>query len=367
MPQVQLPRRYSPSGYVVLDGNTQRNLELVSSIAEKSKRGTLLGVLDRTLTSMGGRKLRHWILHPLLDVDAIRARLDGVGNFFEDTELRLTMRELLKGVADLERLMGRITSKAGNARDVKALGRSLDPGSRRLRAGLAAAEAPLLQELCESLDPPGGWCRVGRGRGGGYEPPLPITEGNILKDGFNEELDRLASLLVRGGRDWIAALQQEERANAQVSSNLKVGYNKVFGYYLEVTKGNLASGPRRLRAQADPRQCRALRDRQRLKEQEEEIVNAQERMQRLEYDLFVVALRERHRGRQRRRIQQTADSGRHARRRSLSLAEAGGHQETTPNREVEASLARSISTMAATPSVEDLMSRGDFVPNDTKH
>ena len=356
VPHLQLPRRYSPAGFVVIDGNTQRNLELVTSIAEKSKRGTLLGVLDRTLTSMGGRKLRQWILHPLLGVEDIRARLGAVESFFDDTELRLTLRDELKGVADLERLMGRLTSKSGNARDMKALGRSI-ACVPALLAALAHVEAPLLKALRDGMDPledVAEWIESAVVD----EPPLPITEGNILKDGFNEELDRL-HLLVRGGRDWIAALQQEERERSGIN-NLKVGYNKVFGYYLEVTKANLAQVP----DDYERKQTLVNAERfvtARLKSQEEEIVNAQDRMQRLEYELFV-ALRERIAA-ESRRIQHTADSIATL-DVLLSLAEVAvtkgyAKPEVDESGEIHIHDGRH-------PVVEDLMPRGDFVPNDTK-
>ncbi len=151
VPHLRLPRRYSPGNYVVLDGNTQRNLELVESLADKKRRGTLLSVLDRTLTSMGARKIRHWILHPLVDVHEIQERLDAVDELFNDAARRLELREALRGVADLERLLGRITARTGNARDVKALGASLErvPG---LRAALAGAQSSLLASLRDGLD-----------------------------------------------------------------------------------------------------------------------------------------------------------------------------------------------------------------------
>jgi DNA mismatch repair protein MutS len=150
-PHLRLPRCYSPAGYVVLDGATQRNLELVESLADKRKKGSLLGVLDKTLTSMGSRKLRQWILHPLLEPAAIRARLQAVEEFLHDTEIRLELRELLRGIADLERLMGRITAKTGNGRDLKALGRSL-AHAPNLQALLSRAEGPMLQALKDQVD-----------------------------------------------------------------------------------------------------------------------------------------------------------------------------------------------------------------------
>ncbi len=355
VPHLQLPRRYSPSGYVVLDGNTQRNLELVESLAEKTRRGTLLGVLDRTQTSMGGRKLRHWILHPLLDVGEIRARHEAVNAFFEDTERRMRLREQLKGFADLERLMGRITSKAGNARDVKALGTSLDRVPE-LRTALAGAPGGFLAALLDQLDPlmdVAGWVAASIVD----EPPVPITEGNLIRDGHDPELDRLRGL-VRGGRDWIAALQRDERDRTGIST-LKVGYNKVFGYYIEVSKAQVKTVPE------DYQRKQTLVNAERyitptLKEREEEIVTAQERMQSMEYDLFV-ALRERIAA-ESRRIQQTAEAVATL-DVLLSLAEVAVTKDYTQP-QVDDGAALSICD-GRHPVVEDLMPHGEFVPNDT--
>ncbi|HOV74213.1 MAG TPA: DNA mismatch repair protein MutS [Candidatus Hydrogenedentes bacterium] len=355
VPHLRYPRHYSPSHFVVLDGNTQRNLELVESLADRRKQGTLLGVLDRTHTSMGGRKLRHWILHPLVDVEAIRQRLDAVENLFGDAELRIRLKEALQDVADLERLLGRLTSKSGNARDLLALGRSLEQAPV-LRAILAEAEAPMLAALrdgMDSLDDVAGWIRAAIVD----EPPVPITEGNLFKDGYHEDLDHLRSL-VRGGRDWIATLQREESARTGIP-NLKVGYNKVFGYFIEVSRGNLNLVP----ADYERKQTLVNAERfvtPRLKSREEEIVTAQERMQKLEYDLFV-ALRERVAA-EARRIQETADAMATV-DALLSFAEVAatkGYCKPTVDTSNELRIRD-----GRHPVVEDLMSRGDFVPNDT--
>ena len=355
VPHLQLPRRYSPSGYVVLDGNTQRNLELVESLAEKSKRGTLLGVLDRTQTSMGGRMLRHWILHPLLDVTSIQERLGGVEAFFNDTQVRLTLREALKGVADMERLLGRITAKTGNARDVKALGRSLSQVPA-LRGVLADMDVPLLQQLYTGMDEltdVAEWIETAILD----EPPIAVSEGDIFKEGYDAELDRLRTL-VRGGKDWIATLQQEERERTGIS-NLKVRYNKVFGYFIEVSKANVSLVPE------DYQRKQTLVNAERyitptLKEREEEILTAQERMQTMEYDLFV-ALRDRIAA-EAQRIQETAE-GVATLDVVSSLAEVAITKDyckptiTAPG-DIHIRDGRH-------PVVEDLMPQGDFVPNDT--
>jgi len=353
-PQLRLPRRYSPSGFVVLDGNTQRNLELVESLQDKSRRGTLLSVLDLTLTSMGGRKLRHWILHPLVEVAAIQARLRAVEDLYDRGELRLRAKEVLKGMADLERLLGRLTAKSGHARDAKALGQSLERVPA-LRAVLTDVDAPLLRDVLgamDDLDDVSGWIATALVN----DPPLAVTEGGLFKDGYDEELDRLRSL-VRGGKDWLAALQRDEIARTNIP-NLKVGYNKVFGYYIEVTKSYLHLVP------DDYQRKQTLVNAERfvtpsLKAREEEIVTAQERMQKLEYDLFV-AFREKICA-EARRIQETADSVATI-DVLLSLAEAAAaNQYRKP--EVDDSGDLRIRD-GRHPVVEALMPRGQFVPND---
>lgn len=355
VPQLQLPRRYSPSGFVVLDGNTQRNLELVTSLGDKTRQGTLLGVLDRTRTSMGGRKLRHWILHPLLDVGAIQGRLRAVEVLFEDTERRLQLQEALREVSDLERLLGRITSKSGNGRDVKALGNSIGQVPA-LRGMISGAGAPLLEELYESLDEltdVASWICAAIVA----SPPVTLMEGNLIEDGYDGELDRLHEL-VRGGKNWIASLQREERARTGIQ-NLKVGYNKVFGYFIEVSKGNTHLVPE----DYDRKQTLVNAERYvtvGLKEREEEILTAQERMQSLEYDLFV-ALRDRI-GKEGRRIQSTAEAIA-VLDVLLSLADVAVKKQyckpaLSESSEIDVREGRH-------PVVEDLMSPGEFVPNDT--
>lgn len=355
VPHLRFPRRYSPSQYVVLDGNTQRNLELVESMTDRKGRGTLLSVLDRTLTSMGSRKLRHWILHPLLGVDEIRARHDAVDELLDDAELRLRLRDVLRGVADIERLTGRLTARAGNGRDVVSLGRSLEQAPV-LRQTLSHCESSLLAGLRESmdtLDDVTGWIASSIVD----EPPVSVTEGNLIRDGYDPELDRLREL-VRGGRDWIATLQREESERTKIP-NLKVGYNKVFGYYLEVTRSYTHLVPE------DYERKQTLVNAERyvtpkLKSREEEIVTAQEKMQTLEYDLFV-ALRDRISA-EARRIQETADAIATI-DVLLSLAETAaikGYTKPVIDDSEELRIRD-----GRHPVVEDLMARNDFVANDT--
>ena len=353
-PRLRLPRRYSPAGYVVLDGNTQRNLELVASLRDGSRRGTLLHVLDRTLTPMGARKLRDWVLHPLLDVPMIRARLDSVDDLFQNAERRLALRESLRGTSDIERLLGRISAKAGNARDVKALGASLSRAPRVIQA-LLGAESPMLAELREDMDPlidVAAWIDEAVVD----EPPLTLIEGGLLKTGFDPELDRLREL-VSGGRDWIARLQRDECEKTGIPK-LKIGYNKVFGYYLEVSKGNKHLVPEHY----ERKQTLVNAERYvtpELKSREEEIVNAQERMQKLEYELFIT-LRERIAA-EGRRIHATADA-------LATVDVLLGLTEVAVTNNYANPLVDAGTTIRIRdgrhPVVEDLMKRSAFVPND---
>jgi DNA mismatch repair protein MutS len=355
MPHLRPPRRYNPSSFVVIDGNTQRNLELVESLRDKSRRGTLIATLDRTRTSMGGRKLRHWILHPLLDVEPIRARLEGVDALFGDTGLRLRLAEALKGVADLERLLGRLTSRTGNARDVKGLGDSLAKVPD-IRNAIAECGAPLLREVYDNMDE---LRDVAQTIADAIvdEPPIPLNEGRIIKGGYDAELDRIRDL-VRGGRDWIAGLQRQEIERTGIP-NLKVGYNKVFGYYIEVSKAHTAKVPETYqRKQTLVNAERYITPE--LKSREEEIVNAQERMNDLEYELFC-NLRD-DICRQAGRIQATADAVATL-DALLSLADTAAARNYCKPALDDSD--RILVRDGRHPVVEDLMPQGKFVPNDT--
>jgi len=353
-PSLRLPRRYSPRGYVVLDASTQRNLELCESLADRQRGGTLLGVLDRTQTHMGGRMLRQWILHPLLDVAEIRARLDAIEELHGNAELRLRLRDALRGIHDLERLLGRITSKTGNARDVKALGQSLDHLPRVL-ASIADCGSALLARLRDSLDPLEDMAGL-IDRAIVDEPPLALNEGKMLREGYDDELDRVRDL-VTGGRDWIAKLQREECEKTGIPK-IKIGYNKVFGYYLEVTKSNVHRVPDHYeRKQTLVNAERYITPE--LKQREEEIVTAQEKMERLEYELFV-GVRETIAG-EARRIHASADTV-----AQLDVLLALADTAVTKNYckpSVTGDDAIRIRD-GRHPVVEDLMKTADFVPND---
>jgi len=274
-------RVYEPTDYLVVDSATQRSLELLASTSEDRRDGSLLGVLDTTVTAMGGRLLKQWIVRPLVRITQITARHEAVEELVVGHQKRQSLRSVLSGVFDLERLIGRLSCGTATPRDMKALGDSLGK-IPELRSLLEECTSTLLRELCGSLDELSDVTDL-ISRAIVDHPPATVTEGGIFRDGYHDRLDELKTL-VRGGKNWIAALQQQEIARTGITS-LKVGYNKVFGYYIEVTKPNVHLVPE------DYQRKQTLVNAERyvtpaLKEREQEIVNAEENMMQLEYDLF---------------------------------------------------------------------------------
>ncbi len=275
------PAPFMRSEHMILDANTQRNLELLFTIRDKSKRGSFLGVLDSTATSMGGRMLRAWITHPLMSIERIASRQQAVAALVESNSQRLKIRNILKEVHDVERLLGRISGPGANARDVVALKDSL-LRIQPLKEALRECDAALLQSISRSLDP---LEQVTALVSSALvdAPPATTTEGNIIREGYSPELDSLKSM-VRDGKDWIARLQKQEIRRTGINS-LKVAYNRVFGYYIEVTKPNLSLvPPDYIRKQTLVNAERFVTPE--LKERESAILGAEEKMISLEAELF---------------------------------------------------------------------------------
>ncbi|PTM58894.1 DNA mismatch repair protein MutS [Desmospora activa] len=274
--------RYDAQHFMVLDPAARQTLELTASLKDGKRKGSLLGLLDRTATAMGSRLLKKWLDKPLLDVDAIRERQSAVTALLQNPILLEEVRDRLKEVYDLERLSARIAYGSANGRDLQALRRSLEalPSLQQLllEAGddslvRLAQEMDLCQDVRELVE-----------RSVAEEPPVSVKEGNLLKEGFNDELDALRTVQ-REGREWIARLQQREREATGIKS-LKVGFNKVFGYYIEVTKANLRHLPE---GRYQRKQTLANAERfvtAALKEKERAILEAEERSVELEYQLF---------------------------------------------------------------------------------
>lgn len=274
-------RAYRSQEFLVLDETTRRNLELTATLSEGKRRGSLLGLLDRTATAMGGRKLRQWINYPLVLVEKIKERQDAISELVSDPGLRGGIREALEGVYDLERLNGRISLASSGAKDLVALRASLQR-IPPLLALLEPVEAPLLRQLRGEIDPLDEIAEL-IGRGIVDDPPFVLREGGIIADGYHAELDELRAVS-REGKGFIARLEAKEKARTGIAS-LKIRYNKVFGYYIEVTKSNLGAIPEDyIRRQTLANAERFITPE--LKEYEEKVLGAEERIVELEYSLF---------------------------------------------------------------------------------
>lgn len=290
---------YITGKYMLIDSSTRRNLELCETLREKQKRGSLLWVLDKTRTAMGARTLRKNVKQPLIDKSEINRRLDAVEELKNQAIAREEIREYLSPVYDLERLITKITYGSANPRDLTAFKGSLEmlPPIRYILQDL---QAPLLKEIYEDLDALEDLCELVT-KAIREDPSLAMKEGNIIRDGYNEEVDKLRRAK-SDGKDWLAKLENDEREKTGIK-NLKIKYNKVFGYYLEVTnsykdlvpdyytrKQTLANAERYITPE--------------LKELEDMILGAEDKLYALEYELYS-EVRETIAG-QVERIQQTA-------------------------------------------------------------
>lgn len=272
---------YTTDRYMVIDSSSRRNLELVETLREKQKRGSLLWVLDKTKTAMGARMLRNFVEQPLIDADAINERLDAVTELNMQAMLREEIREYLNPVYDLERLVSRISYRSANPRDLLAFKSSLEmiPHIKNL---LANFTSPLLVRINEQMD----------GLEDLYslleasiteDPPLAVKEGGIIREGYNEQVDTYRNSKTQG-KSWLAQLEAEEKEKTGIR-NLKIKYNKVFGYYLEVTNSFKDLVPEYYtRKQTLTNAERYITPK--LKELEDMILGAEDKLFALEYDLF---------------------------------------------------------------------------------
>ena len=272
---------YLTSKYMLLDSSTRRNLELTETLREKQKRGSLLWVLDKTKTAMGARLLRNYIEQPLIEKDEMEKRLDAIQELNQDSISRDEIREYLNPIYDLERLLSKVTYKTANPRDLIAFRNSLQM-LPPIKTVLSAFEKEELTKIREQID----------GLEDIYqlideaiidEPPLSIREGGMIKDQFDETIDRLRSAK-HDGKQWLAQLEEEDRERTGIK-NLKIKYNKVFGYYFEVTNSYKNLVPEDyIRKQTLANAERYTTPR--LKELEDTILNAEDKLQTLEYDVF---------------------------------------------------------------------------------
>lgn len=267
--------------YMTVDDQVQRTLELVRSSQTGQRKGTLFHLLDKTMTPMGGRLLRHWILNPLMDSGEIIMRQDAIEELRNNFTLRFKLRELLGKINDMERIISRITLKAANPRDLASLNQCLGviPGLKSLLSGCSD---PLISNSSDMTDEAGELMKLISGAITD-SPPLSITDGNIIRDGFNTDLDRLREIS-REGKGWIARLEAQERQRTGIDS-IKIRYNRVFGYYIEVTKTKLHNVPQDyIRKQTLAGAERYITPE--LKEYEETVLGADEKIKRLEQHLF---------------------------------------------------------------------------------
>ena len=273
---------YNLSKYMSLDINARRNLEITEKMRDKTKKGTLLWVLDRTSTSMGGRLLRRWLNDPLLDVNEINERLNSVKELKDNMMLRGDITENLKKVYDIERLAGKMAYGNANARDMITLKNSLEKVPY-VKQTLKNCESKKLKELYKNLDELRDIHEL-IDHSIVEDPPMTIKDGGIIKLGYNEEIDILKTASTEG-KNWLAKLEAEEKEKTGIKT-LKVGYNKVFGYYIEVSKSFVSQVPDRfIRKQTLTTGERYITEE--LKTIENKILGAEEKVINLEYNAFI--------------------------------------------------------------------------------
>ena len=346
---------YTSGRFMELDLDARRNLELTESLRGKEKKGTLLWVLDKTRTAMGGRMMRSWLEQPLLDINEIQRRHTAVEDLVNSTIVRGELTQALGEVSDLERVMTRIVTGSANCRDLLALAngcRAL-PG---IKAQLARLDAPILKKLNDSIDPLSD-CAQQIETTLVDEPPLTLREGGMIRPGASEEADRLRDIM-SGGSGTIAAVEASERERTGIRS-LKIGYNRVFGYYIEISKTFADQVPPEYIRKQTLANCERYIT-QELKELETQVLTAKDRLVALEYQIFT-QLRE-HLAAQACRVQSSA-----------AAVAAADCLCSLANVAVQRGYCRPEMTMGSEleirdgrhPVVEVMLKDALFVPNDT--
>jgi DNA mismatch repair protein MutS len=277
---------YSAENYLIIDDTARRNLELFATISDNSRAGSLFSLINETLTPMGTRRLRWWLNYPLVDAGKIRDRLSAVAEIKDGHILRANLRKTLSRIYDLERLAGRVALRVANPRDLVALKVSL-LAIPELKAQLADFTAPALADIRANLNSIPAVVEL-IARAIADDPQQSIQEGGFIRTGYDEELDQLKSIST-DAKKWIAALELQERQKTGINT-LRVGFNSVFGYYIEVTKANAAAvPPSYIRKQTLVNAERYIN--QELKEFEQTVLNAEEKIREREYELYL-ALRD---------------------------------------------------------------------------
>ncbi|MEL7646826.1 MAG: DNA mismatch repair protein MutS [Sedimentibacter sp.] len=273
---------YKVGEYLYLDSSTRKNLELTETVRGRKGPGTLYHVLDHTMTAMGGRQLRKWIEEPLKNMTLINNRLDSVEELYNNVMISNNIRECLKNIYDIERLISRIVYGNCNGRDLNALKQSVS-SLPDLKSELSNLSSDMFKNIYESFDELRDIYNL-VDSSIVDEPPVSVKEGGIIKHGCNNELDELKEIAVNG-KNWISELQNKERESTGIK-NLKIGYTKVFGYYLEVTQSYLKNVPEHYIRKQTLANCERYVTPE-LKEMEAKILNADEQLMKLEYELFL--------------------------------------------------------------------------------
>ena len=347
---------YTTGRFMELDMDARRNLELTETMRSKEKRGTLLWVLDKTHTAMGGRMLRSWLEKPLLDPAEIPRRQGAVENLVDSPIVRGELEEALKDVTDLERVMTRIVTGTVNCRDLLGLARGLR-ALPEVKRQLEQMDSPLLQKLAENIDPLTD-CADKIEHTIVEEPPLTVKEGGIIRKGADPEADRLRDIM-EGGSGTIAAIEAAEREKTGIRT-LRVGFNRVFGYYIEVSKSFIDQVPPEYIRKQTLANCERYIT-QELKELENQVLTAKDRLTALEYQIFS-RLRE-ELAAQAARVQQSAAAVAAADTLCSLACVAVQRGYCRP----EISLGQEISiTDGRHPVVEAMLKDSLFVPNDTQ-
>ena len=279
---LQLLRTYSTQDFLILDYQSRRNLEITETVRDRARHGSLVHAIDRTLTPMGGRALQRWLLQPLLKIKGIEARQDTITELVQDTQLRSSIRQILRKISDLERLSGRAGSGTANAKELVALSQSLSQLPLLAQITLEGSSAflktlqtvpPQLEQLAQTIK-----------QSLVESPPQHLKEGGLIQSGVSPELDKMRSES-ESDREWLASLETRERERTGIS-NLKVGYNKTFGYYISISRSKSDLVPEDYtRKQTLVNEERYITEE--LKEREARILTAREDLNQLEYELFV--------------------------------------------------------------------------------
>ncbi len=278
---IVMPKLYSRTQYMLLDATAKRNLEICETMRGKEKKGSLLWAIDKTKTSMGSRLLRSWVEKPLMGVAEINSRLDAVSELFNEPITREEMGEELRSVRDIERLLGKVVYGAANGRDLIAMSKTFEvlPDIKKKLSGFSSE---LLKTLNSNMDELQDMTKLIEASIS-EEAPVSVREGGIIRSGYRGDVDELRDIMVNG-KKYIAALAAKEKEETGIK-NLKIGYNRVFGYYIEVTNSNLADVPERyIRKQTLTNGERYITDE--LKDLESTILGAQEKLCRLENEIF---------------------------------------------------------------------------------